>query len=59
MTTDDNADAAVDAASEFERLGALPLDQRAGALAETVSKLEAELDATEATRATGTGPAAT
>ena len=38
-----------DAASELERLSALPLDERAAALAETVRRLEAELDATEAT----------
>jgi uncharacterized small protein (DUF1192 family) len=43
----------------MERLSALPLEERAGALAETVRRLEAELDATEATeRATRTGPAA-
>jgi uncharacterized small protein (DUF1192 family) len=60
MTADD-PESAVDASSELERLTALPLEQRAGALAETVRRLEAELDATEATpgtRATRTGPAA-
>jgi hypothetical protein len=58
MTTDDH-ESAVDARSEMERLNALPLEERAGALAETVRRLEAELDATEATeRATRTGPAA-
>jgi uncharacterized small protein (DUF1192 family) len=63
MTTDQQ-DTAVDARAELERLNALPLEQRAGALAETVRRLEAELDATEATEATGgtratrTGPAA-
>jgi uncharacterized small protein (DUF1192 family) len=63
MTTDQQ-DTAVDARAELERLNALPLEQRAGALAETVRRLEAELDATEATeaagatRATRTGPAA-
>jgi uncharacterized small protein (DUF1192 family) len=54
------ADAGVDARSELERLNALPLDERAGGLAETVRRLEAELDATEATEragATRTGPA--
>jgi uncharacterized small protein (DUF1192 family) len=56
MTTDDEG-SAVDAGSELERLNALPLEERAGALAETVRRLEAELDATEATRATRTGPA--
>jgi uncharacterized small protein (DUF1192 family) len=63
MTADD-PESAVDASSELERLNALPLEQRPGALAETVRRLEAELDATEATeatagtRATRTGPAA-
>jgi uncharacterized small protein (DUF1192 family) len=63
MTTDQQ-DTAVDARAELERLNALPLEQRAGALAETVRRLEAELDATEATEAAGgtrttrTGPAA-
>ena len=58
MTADDQGPA-VDARSELERLHALPLEARAGALAETVRRLEAELDATEATeRATRTGPAA-
>ena len=62
MTTDDEASAA-DAGPELERLSALPLEERAGALAETVRRLEAELDATEATEgagragATRTGPA--
>jgi uncharacterized small protein (DUF1192 family) len=56
MTTDDGG-AAVDARSELDRLNALPLEERAGALAETVRRLEAELDATEATRATRTGSA--
>jgi uncharacterized small protein (DUF1192 family) len=48
---------------ELERLSALPLDERAAALAETVRRLEAELDATEATEGAGsagptrTGPA--
>ena len=57
MTVDDEA-SAVEAGSELERLSALPLDERAGALAETVRKLEAELDATEATEGTeGTGAA--
>jgi uncharacterized small protein (DUF1192 family) len=57
MTTDDQG-SAVDARSELERLHALPLEERAGALAEAVRRLEAELDATEATgRATRTGPA--
>ena len=58
MTTDGQG-SAVDARSELERLNALPLEERAGALAETVRRLEAELDTTEATeRATRTGPAA-
>jgi uncharacterized small protein (DUF1192 family) len=60
---------AVDAGPELERLNALPLEERAGALSETVRRLEAELDATEAADspdrldktgragATGTGPA--
>ena len=62
MTVDDEA-SAVEAGSELERLSALPLDERAAALAETVRRLEAELDATEATEgpgsagATRTGPA--
>jgi len=62
MTVDDEA-SAVEAGSELERLSALPLDERASALAETVRRLEAELDATEATEgaeragATRTGPA--
>jgi len=53
----------IDAGSELERLSALPLEERAAALAETVRRLEAELDATEATEgaggagATRTGPA--
>ena len=61
MTADEEAPA-VEAGSELERLSALPLDERAGALAETVRRLEAELDATEATEgaggagATSTGP---
>ena len=61
MTADDEAPDVV-AGSELERLSALPLDERAGALAETVRRLEAELDATEATEgaggagATSTGP---
>jgi len=38
----------VDTDTEVERLAALPLDDRAGVLAETVRRLEAELDATEA-----------
>jgi uncharacterized small protein (DUF1192 family) len=42
---------AVDAAAELARLSALPLDERAGALAGTVQRLEEELDATEATPA--------
>ena len=46
MTVDDEASAA-EAGSELERLSALPLDERASALAETVRRLEAELDATE------------
>jgi uncharacterized small protein (DUF1192 family) len=66
MTADDQ-ESAVNATSELDRLNALPLEQRAAALAETVRRLEAELDATEATgateataeaRATRTGPAA-
>jgi uncharacterized small protein (DUF1192 family) len=57
MTLDEEAPAAIDARSELERLQALPLDQRAGALTETVRRLEAELDATEASRASRTGPA--
>jgi uncharacterized small protein (DUF1192 family) len=63
MTADDQ-ESAVNATSEVERLNALPLEQRAAALAETVRRLEVELDATEATgatagaRATRTGPAA-
>ena len=40
MTTDDQG-SAVDARSEMERLNALPLEERAGALAETVRRLEA------------------
>ena len=59
MTTEDQ-ESAVDAGSELERLNSLPLEERAGALAETVRRLEAELDATEATEragATRTGPA--
>ncbi|HYR64098.1 MAG TPA: hypothetical protein VET24_15890 [Actinomycetota bacterium] len=48
MSVDDVDDAAVDTRSELERLSALPLDQRASALTETVRRLEAELDATEA-----------
>jgi hypothetical protein len=59
MTSDDDTRSAVDAAVELERLTALPLDRRAAALAETARRLEAELDSTEATRATGTGLAAT
>jgi uncharacterized small protein (DUF1192 family) len=51
MTADDR-ESTIDASSELERLNALPLGQRAGALAETVRRLEAELDATEATEAT-------
>jgi len=39
---------AVDAAAELAKLSALPLDERAGALAATVQRLEEELDATEA-----------
>ena len=59
MTTDEEsaADASVDASSELERLNALPLEQRAGALAETVRRLEAELDATEATEGAGSAEA--
>lgn len=57
MTADD--DTVMDPTLELERLAALPLEQRAAALAETVGRLEAELDTTEATRATRTGPAAT
>jgi hypothetical protein len=38
----------VDAAAELTRLAALPLDERAGALAGVVQRLEEELDATEA-----------
>lgn len=59
----DGESSASDAGSELERLGALPLEERAAALAETVRRLEAELDATEATDgagsagATRTGPA--
>ena len=57
MTVDDES-SAVEPGSELEWLSALPLDERAAALAETVRRLEAELDATEATgRATRTGPA--
>jgi hypothetical protein len=59
--TEGDQESAVDAGAELERLNALPLERRAGALAETVRRLEAELDATEATegtRATRTGPAA-
>ena len=59
MTVDDEA-SAVEAGSELERLSALPLDERAAALAETVRRLEAELDATEATEgAGGAGPTRT
>jgi uncharacterized small protein (DUF1192 family) len=53
----------IEPGSELERLSALPLDERAAALAETVRRLEAELDATEATEGAGsagptrTGPA--
>jgi hypothetical protein len=66
MTADDQ-ESGVNATSELDRLNALPLEQRAAALAETVRRLEAELDATEETgaaeatagaRATRTGPAA-
>ena len=59
----DGESSAIDAGSELERLSALPLEERAAALAETVRRLEAELDATEATEgagsagATRTGPA--
>jgi hypothetical protein len=35
-----------DASSELTRLAALPLEQRAAALAELVQRLEEELDAT-------------
>jgi uncharacterized small protein (DUF1192 family) len=62
MTVDVES-SAIDAGSELERLNALPLEERAAALAETVRRLEAELDATEATEgaasagATRTGPA--
>lgn len=38
----------LDAPAALERLGSLPLEERSGALAETVRRLEAELDATEA-----------
>jgi len=61
--TVDGESSAIDAGSELERLSALPLEERAAALAETVRRLEAELDATEATEgagsagATRTGPA--
>ena len=40
MTVDDEA-SAVEAGSELERLSALPLDERASALAERVRRLEA------------------
>ena len=59
----DGESSAIDAGSELERLSAFPLEERAAALAETVRRLEAELDATEATEgagsagATRTGPA--
>lgn len=62
MTVDPES-SAIDAGPELERLSALPLEERAAALAETVRRLEAELDATEATEgagsagATRTGPA--
>jgi uncharacterized small protein (DUF1192 family) len=61
--TVDGESSAIDAGSELERLRALPLEERAAALSETVRRLEAELDATEATEgagsagATRTGPA--
>jgi uncharacterized small protein (DUF1192 family) len=61
--TVDGESSAIDPGSELERLSALPLEERATALAETVCRLEAELDATEATEgagsagATRTGPA--
>ena len=61
--TADSESTAIDAGSELERLSALPLEERAAALAETVRRLEAELDATEGTEgagsagATRTGPA--
>jgi hypothetical protein len=48
MSTQDDHEAPVDARLESERLSALPLEERAGALAETVRRLESELDATEA-----------
>ena len=61
--TVDGESSPIDAGSELERLRALPLEERAVALAETVRRLEAELDATEATEGAGsagptrTGPA--
>jgi len=56
MTVGDEA-SAVEPGSELERLTALPLDERAAALAETVLRLEAELDATEATEGAGSAEA--
>jgi len=50
---DTDAGAPLAADAELERLAALPLEERAAALGETVRRLEAELDATEANGAGG------
>jgi len=48
-----DAPQAFEARLELERLAALALEERARALAETVRRLEAELDATEAAERAG------
>ncbi|MGH2719339.1 MAG: hypothetical protein ACRDJU_12270 [Actinomycetota bacterium] len=45
--TEEEPRPATDGAAEMARLSGLPLDERAAALAETVRRLEEELDATE------------
>lgn len=48
-----DAEAPIAADAELERLAALPLEERARALGETLRRLEAELDATEASGPAG------
>ena len=50
---DPAAETPVAADAELERLAALPLEERAAALGETLRRLEVELDATEASGPAG------